>query len=466
MKKLVYFIFAIALLGFWSSCTEDDLEPTLAQAKSVEGSINTQEDVEGLLRGAFNRMTSSTYYGRDMIIYGEVRSDNTYANGSSGRFLTIAAMDQGSDHAHPTDTWGQIYRTIALANVIIGTQEQELEGDQAAIDHTIGQAYAMRALCHFDLLRLYGQQHVTGGDQTLGVPYMKEFKGDELNPPRNTVSEVETFLYDDLATARSLMSATLDGSKQFINTDAVSALESRFALYFGDWGRVKTAAEAVINSGNYSIIDPSEYANSFLLDEAANSIFELAFSSTDNANINGIQYIYRGESYGDVRVLDDLLSIFEAGDIRASADMIGYDPEAPDYLTNLGKYPSKDYSDNILIIRYEEVLLNYAEALFRLGESGVTGTALETLNMIPAERGASAYTAINEDNILLERRKELCFEGFRFDDLARTGRDIPLVDAILQSHGGPAYGSFNYAFPIPKAEMNSNPNMVQNHNFN
>ena len=464
MKKFVYFIFTIALLGFWSSCTEDELEPTLAQSKSVEGSINNQEDLEGLLRGVFNRMTDATYYGRDVIIYGEIRSDNTYANGNSGRFLTVAAMDLGSDQAYPTDTWTQIYRAIALANVIIGTEEQELQGDQAVIDHTIGQAYAIRALGHFDLLRLYGQQHVTGGDQTLGVPYVKEFKGDDLNPVRNTVSEVQTFIYDDLTKAKSLMSANLDGSKQFITTGAVSALESRFALYFGDWGRVKSAAEEVI--GDYQIIGASDYANSFLIDEAANSIFELAFSSTDNQNINGIQYIYRGESYGDVRVLDDLYSIFEAGDIRASAEMIDYDPESPDYLANLGKYPSKDYSDNIPIIRYEEVLLNYAEALFRLGETGVTGTALETLNLIPAERGASAYAAINEDNILLERRKELCFEGFRFDDLARTGRNIPLVDGILQSHGGPAYGSFNYAFPIPKAEMNSNPNMVQNHNFN
>ena len=145
--------------------------------------------------------------------------------------------------------------------------------------------------------------------------------------------------------------------------------------------------------------------------------------------------------------------------------LIGYDPAAPSYLTNLGKFPSADYSDNVQIIRYEEVLLNYAEALWRAGQTGVTGSALATLNLIPVERGALAYGAMNEDNILQERRRELCFEGFRFDDLARTGRDIPLVDATLQAHGGPEYGSNKYAFPIPKAEMNANANMVQNFNF-
>jgi hypothetical protein len=67
--------------------------------------------------------------------------------------------------------------------------------------------------------------------------------------------------------------------------------------------------------------------------------------------------------------------------------------------------------------------------------------------------------------VLLERRKELCFEGFRFDDLARTGSDIPLVDQYRQTHGGPKYGSYKYAFPIPTVEMTANSNMVQNDGY-
>ncbi len=112
------------------------------------------------------------------------------------------------------------------------------------------------------------------------------------------------------------------------------------------------------------------------------------------------------------------------------------------------------------MIRYEEVILNYAEALFRI--NAADPNALTQLNLIPTNRGAVAYTAINEDNILLERRRELCFEGFRFDDLARTGRNIPLVDPVRQTHGGPVYGSYNFAFPIPTNEINANSNMVQN----
>jgi len=69
----------------------------------------------------------------------------------------------------------------------------------------------------------------------------------------------------------------------------------------------------------------------------------LVYSSTDNNNINGLVYIYRGSSYGDIQVLDDLVSIFDAGDVRASAAMISVDVGGSEVLANMGKYPSKDY---------------------------------------------------------------------------------------------------------------------------
>jgi len=107
------------------------------------------------------------------------------------------------------------------------------------------------------------------------------------------------------------------------------------------------------------------------------------------------------------------------------------------------------------------VILNYAEALFELSDAN----ALTVLNQIPAARNATPYAAISKANILNERRKELCFEGFRFDDLARTGANIPLVSPFQQTHGGVAYGSYKYAFPIPLVELNANSSMIQNFGY-
>lgn len=457
MKSKLYILITLSVLvGFTFSCDESVLDPTLAQDKPVEGSINVAEDVQGILYGAYNRLTATSYYGRDLIIFGEVRSDNTFSNGNSGRFLTPSAMDMGDNDGFATGTWTAIYDAIASTNILINLDLSTIEGDAAQINHYVGQAHAIRALAHFDLLKLYGQQH-TGG--SLGVPYITEFKSENITPARGTVTENRASIEADLATALSMMSESLnDGSKELITTHAVQALRSRVALYFKDYQTVIQAAEAVINSGQYQIIEADAYIASWQNDASVNSIFELAYNSTDNNNINGLQYIYRGPNYGDIEVLDDILTIFDETDVRVDPAMIGMG-DGTGVLRNMGKYPAADYSDNIPLIRYEEVILNYAEALM---ETGNTAGALEQLNSITAKRNAQPYAVVSQDNILQERRRELCFEGFRFDDLARTGRDIPLVDPLKQTHGGPAYGSYNYAFPIPLAELNANANMVQN----
>jgi len=456
MKKTLYSLITIvALATVLSSCNKDVLEPTLAQSKSVEEGIATVEDVYGLLYGAYTRITTTSYWGRDYIIWGEVRGDNCFSNGASGRFVGDARMVYTSNFG---GCWAQCYSVIASANIVLGLDPADFD-DPDQVEHYQGQAYAIRAMAHFDMLRYYGQLH-NGDTGGLGVPYITEFKSDEFNPPRNTIAENRTSIYADITSAISMMDPALDNpSKEEFTQMGAYALWSRVALYFEDWADCVTASNAVINSGDYSIVPAAGYKDFWAADGGVNSIFELAYSSIDNNNINGVQQIYRGDAYGDVQGLQNLTDIFEATDVRGTLNgMIGEDPDVPGRLNvNLGKYPSYDYSDNIPILRYEEVILNLAEALWRQNPAN----GLTELNLIPAERGATAYAAINEDNILLERRKELCFEGMRFHDLARTGRDIPDVD-VLQTHLGPTYGDFKYAFPIPIVEMDANNQMVQN----
>jgi hypothetical protein len=463
MKKLIYTVFmVVGVAALITSCSKESLDPSMAQDKIVEGSITKAEDVMGVLYGAYNRLTATSYYGRDVIIYGEIRADNAFSNGNSGRFTNVGKMQMTTTDGYATGTWTAIYQVIASCNILIGLDPAEIEGDLAEINHYIGQAYALRALAHFDLLRIYGQQHVSGGGD-VGIPYIEEYKGENLTPSRNTVDDVKSKIYSDINTAISLMSNDLnDPSHCYMSTWGAYALQSRVALYFGDWSDVVSAAEEVIGSGEYVIIPEADFIASWYTKSSPNSIFELAYSTTDNNNINGLSQIYRGAAYGDIQALEDLQSIFDPGDVRADTTyMIGIGAETG-LLRNLGKYPSADYSDNINLIRYEEVILNYAEALFELNQPGL---ALDQLTLITEERGAIPYGVASKANILQERRRELCFEGFRFDDLARNGMDIPLVSPFEQTHGGPAYGSYNYAYPIPDVEMNANSEMIQNQGY-
>jgi len=247
--------------------------------------------------------------------------------------------------------------------------------------------------------------------------------------------------------------------------DAVEALRSRVAVYFGDWDKAKTAAEAVINSGNYEVVDSADFATTFnkYLGNTNNVLFKIVQLPTDNKGINGLSYIYRGTNYGDIEVNPDVLNIFDTTDVRYQG--IAYDGDGK--LRNMIKYPDlPNFDYDIPLIRYEEVILNYAEALLETGDAANALTyALTYLNMIPAKRGAHLYAGVTKDSIMLERRKELMFEGFRYDDMMRAHMNVPVIDHVGNVSATLTYGDYKMAFPIPRAEVNANKNMVQNYGY-
>lgn len=471
--KLKYLFLMILSFGVFTSCSEEDLDPTLAQSKSIETSINTVNDMQAVLIGAMERMSSSAYYGRDVIILGEIFSDNTYSNANSNRFVVEGQMDLNQNSAIASTLWGQAYGVIASANILINAEG--IQGEEDEINHIKGQAYAIRALAHFDLVKFYGQQHVAGGGLSAeGVPYVTAFRdNDNLFPSRNTVQEVRDFAYNDLETAQGLLVPALnDASKEFITTNAAYAIEARIANYFGDHPRALDASGEVLNSGAYSVASETQFLNSFATDGGPNIIFEIAFTATDNPGINGLANIYQAGSYGDVVVLPNLAESYEDGDIRGVSDYEQTSDAVPETVIgltgstyrNVGKYPSRaPFEDNVPVIRYEEMILIHAEALLETDASD--DDVLAVLNEIPSNRGASDYDDATIENILEERRKELAFEGFRFHDIARMGMDIPNEDPVLQQHGGPSYGDYNFAMPLPADEVDVNSNIDQNQGY-
>ncbi|MEO2127753.1 MAG: RagB/SusD family nutrient uptake outer membrane protein [Christiangramia sp.] len=450
MNKIIYMALAVVLVTA-GSCSTDDLEPSLEQSKRSENAILSVGDMEGLIKGAYNRLSSSGYYGRDYLVTNEVRTTNVFSNGNSGRFSTEAAL---AYLPNSTYIWDNAYGVIAVANILIGTDVSTLEGDQAYGQHIQGQAYAIRALAHFDLLKTYGQQYV-GGD--LGVPYVKSFKGGNDFPSRDSVDSNIADIMSDLQTAFDLMSSDyFDSSKEFMSKYTAKALESRVALQFGMWTEARDAAKAVIDSGIYSIVPASDYVASFDQDGGANSIFEIAYSGTDNPGSDSMEFIYRGSTYGDIQVLPNVLDLYEEGDVRAA--ILGYEGER---LRNIGKYPNR--SANVIVIRYEEVVLNYAEALYQIDENDEM--ALTWLNKIPEARGATPYDDVTVENILQERRRELIFEGLYFWDLMRYGMDIEKVDVLQNISATIPFGDYRLAYPIPLNEIDANSNITQNPNY-
>lgn len=466
MKKIFVNVFLGTLaLSALTACNDEGLDPTLSQSKIYGENINTVEDLKTAMNGGYDRMQSSSYYGRDVIIFGEVRSDNTYSNANSNRFVTVGQMNMQATDAYSSDTWTKIYQAISNTNIVINKPAEQLAGNPKEIQNIKGQAYAMRALNHFDLLRIYGQQFITGegGMNALGVPYIKVFRDtNNLYPTRNTVQQNYDDIMKDLDTAINLMDAAgIKNSGHYLTSMAAHALKARVALYFKKYQVAEDEAKIVVLSGNYEIAKAEDYLKTFKDDLTKNIVFSLDFNLNDHLGNNSLSNIYRGTAYGDIVALQDLYDAYDNNDIRKTPDFIGEDEEGD--IRNIGKYPTVGTpSDDVPLIRFEEVVLIYAEALLNNGKAG---DALIQLNSITAKRNAPAYAAATMDNILSERRKELAFEGFRFDDLARTGKSMPLVDPVNQTYGNVAFGSFKYALPIPQTETGPNANMKQNKGY-
>lgn len=458
MKNLKTIIIALFAISLMVSCSSDSLDPSIEQEKSVEGSIASVSDVRGIVLGAYNRMTGSGYYGRNYIIFGEVRTDNTFANGNSGRFVEPGRFKLQATYSDPTDAWSDMYRVIASANIVISTDSEALIGDLDEFAHYKGQALTMRALAHFDALKLFGQKQSNG---TEGIPYITEYKGEDLIPARLTIEETKTLIIQDLMDAKGLMARSYDDpAKQMFGSTSPDALLSRVYLYFGMWTEARDAAKNVMNTGLYSIIDEATFVSSFGSDSPINSIMALAYSETDNSGNGGLGFIYKGDTYGDIEVLDNAAEIFEEDDVRGMGGILGMEG---DRIRNLGKYPTLNGYDDVDLIRYEEIVLNYAEALWRIDSSDPN--VLVQLNSITSQRGAESLTSVDLDVILNERRKELMFEGFRFDDLMRNGMSIEKIDSNQGFDSTVPYGDSRLSFPIPDDEMNANSNMVQNEGY-
>jgi len=473
IKKYLLLFFAATIIV---SCGDADLEPVLSLDKDLASGIQSDDDLFAVMNSAYDRMSSSGYYGRNQIIDGDVRTDNMYSNMNSGRFAS-SSMDYSSTGA---GAWVNYYSVIAICNIVIAADGASLTGDQTAIAHIQGAAYAVRALVHFDALKAYGQHFITGqgGASSLGVPYVKTYKVSEnLTPARGTVASNVADITADLTTAIAMMDAKYTNSS-YMTLAGAYAVGARALLYAasvtGDYSGAASMSKWVIDNSGKSPVTASGFASSYTTDNASNSIFEIAMSGSDNPGINGVAYILRGTSYGDVRILTgnganpDLLDLAleRPGDVRFAANMVG---TAQGYPTVLGKFPTMTGSDNVTIIRVEEMHLIYAEAMLWQGDAA---TALTYLNNIPAIRGLGAdyYKEATLANILKERRVEFYCEGLRYDDLLRTGQGMPLIDSTKQLNDDrtgttPAYGDYNTAMPIYQSELNANSNMVQNYGY-
>ena len=229
--------------------------------------------------------------------------------------------------------WNNRYAMINDANRLLANAESitPSASEQADYNNVLGQAYAFRALAHWDLLLYFGFDVTDNGAQ--GVPYIN-FVSNDAFPARNNVGDVLTGIQADLTEAKSLLAGASD--KNFASPDFVDFLRARIALETKDYGTAVTLATSII--GKYPLANQSQYFDMFNEDADDTEVVWLYDNVQDfNYNLAG-NWIFTGTGGGFVEMSNELFGLLDANDVRRAVNFNpASDLAATEILIN--KYP-------------------------------------------------------------------------------------------------------------------------------
>ncbi len=451
-------------------------EPVLQQTSEL--TLSSFDGLNNATIGTYTPLYGANWYGGYFVLSSEMRGGNGKLKPNDAGYLFDAYTWN-----YTTETtealWSIAYIAIARANNVInaipnfdGTEEE-----MQMLQKFKAECLFIRAIAHFDLVRLYAQPY-SYNKTSLGVPVVTETKIDE--PARNTVEEVYTQVIKDLKDAESLFGDyKREGGadpKGFATKEAAQALLARVYLYMEDWQDAANYATKVINSGKFQMwtadqyVPVSENENGAWGRETEGSevIFAIygALGNTGYPGQEGISYLTNPSFHGDACASNDLLNLYEDGDVRRT--LFYSDPQGRPVYDGLwwtNKYPSKTgdgSTNNTPVLRLSEMYLIRAEALYK-GASISGVTALDDFNTIRTNRGLPQRTSVIAlSDISDERRRELCFEGHNVFDLARRQESLVRIDYDQFSNQDIPFPDNKWAIPIPKSEFDGNENMVQN----
>lgn len=465
MRKIIYTLLSLTTGFALTSCSKDFTETQFHQGEQM-APLTSVEQLTSFVNGTYVKMRDVNYLGTYYRAYGEVRSDEMYNTEKTGRLLGVSTYTMKTTEQEAESTWKAIYRVIGNANIAINAADNLTWGgsnDPQEIANEIkrlkGQAYTVRALALFDLLRLYGQQYAGG---TLGVPIPLQYDPN-ASSTRATVAQTEAQIESDLNRANALFESigdvveqTSSSEKNYISPLALKAIASRYYLYKGDYAKVAELSEEIISSGKYAVAAKDDLQGTFSKPDAGNSVFELTVGTTSSLGSDAYDYlVHYSPGYAQLAVSEQAVALYEANDVRRTFITSGVLGGQTKYFLN-NKFYGLQGSNNIKVIRYEEVLLNAIEAHLNTDDPAGTGDKTKGYyNTLRHERGLSDVSAVTLDDLKKERVRELVGEGQRYWDLLRWAAAIPQLNSAGNVVRSRNIGDKLLAFPIPKSEVDS-----------
>ena len=471
MKYIKYIILGVIGITFLS-CNDDFLNPLPDSAIVVDAFFESDADVLAGVIGIYdaiqgvneNTETNLTRSNRGIqfeYMLSEMRTDNTRTATLEGTKADFHRYRVEPNNIQSEDFYESMYSVIFRANNILNFIDVADAKNQSIYT---AEAKFLRAYAYFKLVRLYG-----------AVPLVTTVVGptdNELLFTRVSEDQVYQQIVSDLQEAVD----NLDNSyKSRASKAAAQGLLAKAYMTqpSPNYAGAQQLCEAIINSGEFSLEENfndvfyNELNDEIIFAvqyEAANPLESQSFSSEFTATVR------QGREDGHNMVNDNLVEVFNVlGGNRTETsywntgtwiEVAKFLPAGSDITTSPPTYGGspRDAGNDVIVLRYADVLLMHAEAIMAGGPSTADGSAIASYMEVRERAGfdpvADRPSTLTKEALLDERRVELAFENQRFYDLLRFG----VADLVLSAHaaemGYTSYDPRKLLLPIPAREIN------------
>jgi hypothetical protein len=472
-----------------TSC-DDAIEITQPGRLGAENAFQSVGDLQGALLASYNFLDTTYEIGFTSAMTDECYKgrDNGGQNSSEQNF------NINSSNGYASGIWRSYYGAIGMANrVIEAGGSVDRSEDPVGYDDAIGQAHAIRAFSHLQILTWFSTDF-TNNDALAGLLLTSVTENIFAQIPRSTNEEFYEQITLDLNTAEALI--TSDIGNKFLGVDAINAIRARMHAYKGDYAAAKQYAETLLST--YVVSNQTQFVQMFEDNDFTEIIFSLERAVGDSYDGQGTAgggwagslYAFIDATEQGGPFMEMSRSVFDildgTSDVRLErclneaesiidSDHVSNDNFLNDDVLLVYKYPGgiQPLLNDLKVFRAAEMHLILAEAEADAGNFAQVGALI---NQLRSKRGASTLTNPGTEleafgMILDERRLEFLFEGHRWIDLKRMGdrggRTLDRDSRECSFLAGCTLPNTDYRFtlPIPVSERTANSAADQNPNY-
>jgi hypothetical protein len=285
MKKFRFLLSLLAIAAF-SSC-EEYLDENNIGNVTASGYYTTAAGLEDAVRATYGIMKE--FYGPEIGWTMTVFGTDTYRAGADGSHKYMGRYDSGhnSEARYMRDTWRIFYRQVNQANAVIARAENVGDMDATLKGQRIAEAKFLRALAYFNLVRHYGDIHLT----------LEETEGVEIEANKTSEADVYAAIVSDLTAAiGGLQDNPSDYGRASIPAAQFLMAKVKLSQPSPDAAGAEAMMTAVINNPRFSLLD--DFSDLWTLGNENNSEVVWSIQNAKSQVDEGLDgYGHRGHLY-------------------------------------------------------------------------------------------------------------------------------------------------------------------------